>query len=117
MLAVLYRWRVRAGHEATFRQAWREVTDDIRDNYGGGGSRLHRRDDGDYVAYARWPSREARDRAFSDRGALMKREPERLTPAQRAWPDICEEVEEIWLEITDDLLIPEEVLPDRFTSG
>lgn len=61
--AVLYRWRLRPGTEATFREAWRTLTDAIRVQRGGLGSRLHRGEDGTWWAYAQWPSRERWDEA------------------------------------------------------
>ncbi|MGA0286752.1 MAG: antibiotic biosynthesis monooxygenase [Phycisphaerales bacterium] len=63
-LAVLYRWRVDPDHEASFTEAWREVTRHLRLHHGSLGSRLHRGDDGWHHAYARWPSEAARAAAF-----------------------------------------------------
>lgn len=63
--AVLYRWRLRAGKEAQFREAWGRVTQLLIRDRGALGSRLHRADDGTWYAYAQWPSREARDEAFA----------------------------------------------------
>ena len=57
MIAVLYRWKVKAGAEMAFREAWNAMTETIRVRHGTGGSRLHRTDDGEFVAYAVWPSR------------------------------------------------------------
>ena len=55
--AVLYRWKVRPEAAAEFVAAWREATVAFR-TIGALGSRLHRGDDGDFYAYAEWPSRE-----------------------------------------------------------
>jgi heme-degrading monooxygenase HmoA len=63
MFAVVYRWKLKPGTEATFRAAWREATASIRAGYGTSGSRLHRADDDEVVAYAVWPSRDAWERA------------------------------------------------------
>ena len=57
--AVLYRWRLRAGSEASFQEAWARVTKALRRERAALGSRLHRSEDGFWVAYAQWPSREA----------------------------------------------------------
>jgi heme-degrading monooxygenase HmoA len=57
MFAVLYRWKLKSGTEPAFREAWTAATEAIRVRYGTGGSRLHRGDDGEFVAYAVWPSR------------------------------------------------------------
>lgn len=56
---VVYRWRLHAGKERLFRAAWEEVTRELMARRGALGSRLHRADDGTWVAYAQWPSREA----------------------------------------------------------
>jgi heme-degrading monooxygenase HmoA len=58
MFAVMYRWKLKAGTEERFRVAWGEMTEAIRARSGTSGSRLHRTDDGEVVAYAVWPSRE-----------------------------------------------------------
>jgi hypothetical protein len=42
--------------ERDFEHAWLELTELIRDERGGLGSRLHRCADGYYFAYAQWPS-------------------------------------------------------------
>ena len=97
MKAAIYRWRVAPEDEEHFKQRW----------HGGGGSRLHRAGNGEWVAYARWPSKEARDKAFADYSA----QPDRSIPQREGRAEL---IEEIWLDITDDLLIPEAELPERF---
>lgn len=62
---VLYRWRLVAGTERAFVEAWSRVTERLRAERGSLGSRLHRGDDGLWYGYAQWPSAEARDRAFA----------------------------------------------------
>ena len=54
---VVYRWELKPGREDSFIQAWRKVTELIRDQRGGLGSRLHKAADGTWVAYAQWPDR------------------------------------------------------------
>jgi heme-degrading monooxygenase HmoA len=58
MFCVIYTFKVFPHAEARFEEAWRELTYLIRDFEGGLGSRLHREEGGDYVAYAQWPSQE-----------------------------------------------------------
>ncbi|MDD3762152.1 MAG: antibiotic biosynthesis monooxygenase [Nevskiales bacterium] len=55
--AVVYQWRVRAGLDRQFREAWEALTRVLIEQRGACGSRLHRADAGTYVAYALWPSR------------------------------------------------------------
>ncbi len=57
MFTVIYRWRVKTGQEQRFRDGWRQATLAIFDQYHSLGSRLHRADDGSFVAYAQWRSR------------------------------------------------------------
>lgn len=57
MFAVMYRWRLKAGREEQFADAWAEMTDEFLEVHGGLGSCLHKSDDGLWVAYARWPNR------------------------------------------------------------
>ena len=56
MHAIYFRWKVASGRERDFEHAWLELTELIRDERGGLGSRLHRCADGHYFAYAQWPS-------------------------------------------------------------
>ena len=56
MHAIYFKWKVASGRERDFEHAWRELTELLRDERGGLGSRLHRCADGHYFAYAQWPS-------------------------------------------------------------
>jgi len=58
-LAVVYRWQIHADREEEFREAWETLTVALRDRRGALGSRLHRAEDGTWVAYAQWPDRAA----------------------------------------------------------
>ncbi|MEE2526574.1 GNAT family N-acetyltransferase [Hyphobacterium sp. HN65] len=62
--AVLYRWKLKAGTEETFRKAWAEGTHVIHKACASFGARLHEGADGLYWSYARWPSEEARQACF-----------------------------------------------------
>ena len=61
--AVIYRWRLKRGREGEFRSAWERLTKAICKERGGRGSRLHRADDGTWLAYAHWPERARWERA------------------------------------------------------
>jgi len=89
--AVLYRWTVDPACEEEFRRRWREATIELRDGFGALGSCLSRDAEGAFVAFARWPGEEHRDRAFAERGPV---EP---------WSGILTfEMTKLWVE--DDLL-------------
>ena len=55
----IYRWRLDSEKVDQFLKAWADVTRGIKSQRGGLGSKIHREDDGTYIAYAQWPSREA----------------------------------------------------------
>ncbi len=61
--AVIYRWRLLAGKEEGFREAWEVMTRLLRESYGALGSRLHSAEDGTWVAYAQWPDRDTWERS------------------------------------------------------
>jgi heme-degrading monooxygenase HmoA len=65
MFVAIYRWRLKAGCEESFRAAWGRITDLARERCGSGGSALFRAEDGTWVAVARWPERAARERCFA----------------------------------------------------
>ncbi|WP_055640271.1 antibiotic biosynthesis monooxygenase [Streptomyces venezuelae] len=101
MFAMVYRWRVSPGKEQLLIDGWHRVTMAIHQECGSYGSRLHKADDGTWVAYARWPDRETRERAGTPdpEGEAMMREA------------ILEYFPETRLTIVDDLLAePEPML-------
>ncbi len=57
MFAVIYTFEVIPGKEETFVEAWRELTLLIFLHEGSKGSRLHKNEFGNYMAYALWPDK------------------------------------------------------------
>ncbi|WP_051836986.1 antibiotic biosynthesis monooxygenase family protein [Streptomyces sp. NRRL F-2580] len=94
MFAVIYRWRLHPGLEQQFADGWHRVTAAMHARCGSYGSRLHRADDGTWVAYARWPDEQTRERcsAPDPQGVAMMLEA------------IAERYPETRLQIVDDLL-------------
>src|SRR4051812_21008776 len=86
MFVVLYRWRIRDGHEEEFVKTWSRNSDIYLKEFGSLGSRLHRGSDGLWYSYAQWPSEQARKEAFSngtadaDASARMERAIEERFP-------------------------------------
>ncbi len=96
---VIYRFRVYPEKEAQFIAGWSRITLGIRDHRGGLGSRLHRADDGLWVAYAQWPSRADWERAGNMEAPVD-------AEAARLMADAIEErCEPILLEPVQDLLM------------
>ncbi|MEM6730765.1 MAG: antibiotic biosynthesis monooxygenase [Myxococcota bacterium] len=62
MFAVVYRWKLKPGKEHDFQRAWAALTDEFIESHGGLGSRLHRGDEGLWLAYARWNDRQSWER-------------------------------------------------------
>jgi quinol monooxygenase YgiN len=81
-----------------FRRAWRKRTREIRAEYGSLGSRLHRvEEDGSYVAYAQWKSRDH---------WLQSGTSKRETEARADMKEATKSAETILeLEVLDDLLL------------
>lgn len=55
---IMYRFKVRPAREADFQSAWGRLTEAYKRDRGGLGSRLHRAEDGLWVAYAQWPTKQ-----------------------------------------------------------
>jgi hypothetical protein len=95
--AVLYRWRLHSGSEASFVDGWTRVSEVLRER-GSLGSRLHRGPDGIWYSYAQWPSAQARELAFAGPPA----DPDATRAMQAA---IAESFPELVLESVADLLV------------
>jgi heme-degrading monooxygenase HmoA len=97
MFVVVYRFRVREGSEELFQQAWEKRTHEIAERNGGLGSRLHRTEDGAFIAYAQWPSREVWQEAGKDTAD---------TDARRAVADTLVGAEVVFeMDVIQDLLL------------
>ena len=94
MFTAIYRWRLTPGMESQFVEGWERVTRAIRATCGSYGSRLHRCEDGSWLAYARWPDAATRDACEhgDEEGRRMMREA------------VAEDFEELLCEIVSDLI-------------
>jgi len=63
MLSVLLEFEPIDGMEQEFILAWTECTEVIYENFGSLGSRLHRSNKGNFIAYAQWPDEDVYSRA------------------------------------------------------
>ena len=100
MFVVVYRWRIKPGHEAQFARDWRDVTLLAREKYGSGGSSLFEAHDGSYVAIARWPDREKRE-AFVARKGIDTATRERMNAAiEQDYPPLeLDTLQDLWAPI------------------
>jgi heme-degrading monooxygenase HmoA len=95
---VLYRWKLRAGAEASFVEGWSRISRLLLEQRGSLGSRLHCGSDGLWYSYAQWPSAEARTKAFAA-GPVDPAATEQMQAA------IEERLPEIVLEACADFLV------------
>jgi quinol monooxygenase YgiN len=97
MFVALYRWRLKPNKENEFRQAWTRVTIAFREKFGSLGSRLHRSEDGTWVAYAQWPNKKVWESA---------RTPGSDSDGARAQMQdaIAETLPTLYLTVTEDFL-------------
>lgn len=98
MFIAIYRFKVKKNNEEIFIEAWEDLTKLIYRHEGSLGSRLHKSDSNEFIAYAQWPDR-----------ATWKNSGDRLPPeADIVWKNMreaCEEVENIYeLDSISDLL-------------
>lgn len=100
IFAVLYRWRLHEGAEASFIEGWSRLSELLLSQGGSLGSRLHRGPDGWWYSYAQWPSAEARERAFAG-GSLDADASRKMREA------IAESLPELVLEpVVDYMVLP-----------
>jgi hypothetical protein len=57
--AVIYQWLVKPGKEPQFRKAWEALTQLQIINRGLRGSRLHKSEQGTWIAFAQWPDKKS----------------------------------------------------------
>ena len=98
MFTVIYKFKVKEGLTQQFEENWAELTKLISNHQGGLGSRLHKSDNLNYIAYAQWPDRETWESEWNDM-------PEHAKEISRKMKEACETRETIFeLEVVMDLL-------------
>lgn len=97
MFIALYEFKVKTGFERQFEDNWSIVTEHIYKVRGSLGSRLHKAQDGTYVAYAQWPN--------EDQYNLETPLPTIAVEARKLMKDACETQTVLKLmSVTTDLL-------------
>lgn len=82
---VIYSFKVLDGREADFINSWTEMTKLIYEFEGSYGSRLHKVNDGLFIAYAQWADKEIYKRSG-------KKLPERATEVRQQMRQSCSEI-------------------------
>lgn len=98
MFAAIYSFKVHPGKDAQFIKAWEELTRLIYQFENSLGSRLHKKSEGLYIAYAQWPDKDT----WSNSGAKL---PESANEFRIKMKAACSAIEtEHELEMLSDLL-------------
>lgn len=98
MYIVLYTIKVKPKHEEKFIEAWQGLTSLIYKHQGSLGSRLHKKDALNYIAYAQWPNQSK----FDNAGGNLPKEADHYRNAMKAACESFEVLEK--LEVVKDLL-------------
>lgn len=64
MFAVIYQGFIKTGMEQAYKNAWHEVVTYFVEQRGALGSRLHRTEEGLWIAYSCWPDKATRDNSW-----------------------------------------------------
>jgi hypothetical protein len=98
MFIVIYSFKVKPNQVQNFEKAWRDMTVLILKYVDSLGSRLHRQDDFNYIAYAQWPDKSTWEN--SDKKLL-----EISKDIRKTMNKSCEKIETLFeLEVVEDLL-------------
>ena len=98
MIAVVLKFKVKANQSKVFIGNWKLLTEYIYKYQNSLGSRLHREDDLNFIAYAQWPDRET---LYNPKSKL----PEEALKVRQKMRAACDKVEKLYeLELTVDLL-------------
>lgn len=98
MFCVLYRFKVKSGKVAEFKRSWIAMTELLHDHAHSLGSRLHKKNELEYIAYAQWPDRHTFENATDQT-------PVEAENVRKLMRESCEEIEVLMkLEAEIDLL-------------
>jgi len=98
MYVVLYSFKVKPKQIENFIEGWQGLTNLIYQYEGSLGSRLHKKEPLEYIAYAQWPSKNK----FENSGKNL---PEEANYYRNLMRESCETIEVLQkLEVVEDLL-------------
>lgn len=104
MLAVIYQLTIIQGKEEGFKASWHRLAKYLIENKGALGSCLHLAENGQWVAYSRWPNREVKENGWPQEGSLIGFPKEIQDLVLRMQACIEKKQDPLYLEIVDDLL-------------
>jgi spore coat protein CotH len=111
MFAVIYQFKLKPKQETEYVECWNKVATYFMNKRGAIGSCLHKSDDNLWVAYSRWPSKEARDASWPGNEAPNEELPldiiEAIAQIQRIKEENSdlEQFDEICMHVVEDKLL------------
>jgi hypothetical protein len=111
MFAVIYQGYIKHGMEEEYKRAWHEVATYFVERRGSLGSRLHRTQEGLWVAYSCWPDKSTRDNSWPGDNAPSNELPDSVRQAiitiksciDQERNEKCQIKFETCMEVIDDL--------------
>ncbi len=98
MFVAVYYFRVKPNCEKAFIKSWEDLTKLIYEFENSLGSRIHRKSENEFIAYAQWPDKNT----WENSGSNM---PESASPIRKIMKESCEEIRtDHELEMMSDFL-------------
>ena len=98
MFCVIYSFKVFDGQQEKFINSWNALTSLIYEHEGSLGSRLHRKSDHVFIAYAQWPNK----KTWQESGSNLPATAKEISKVMKESCSIIETTHK--LEVVDDLL-------------
>ena len=97
MFSVIYKFEIKSDRKDSFEKSWKDLTLLIYEYAGSLGSRLHKKDECNYIAYAQWPNKETWENSSN-------KLPERSYEISALMRESCNSIETLYeLELIEDL--------------
>ena len=98
MFSVIYKFEIKPDRQDSFEKSWKDLTLLIYDYAGSLGSRLHKKDECNYIAYAQWPNKET----WKNSSNKLQ---EKSIEISELMKESCNSIETLYeLELVDDLI-------------
>ena len=98
MFSVIYKFEIKPDRQDSFEISWKDLTLLIYDYAGSLGSRLHKKDECNYIAYAQWPNKET----WKNSSNKLQ---EKSIEISELMKESCNSIETLYeLELVDDLI-------------
>lgn len=105
MFAVIYKSYIHPEYEDEYLKLWEVIARYYVGNCGALGSTLHKTDEGQYIAYSRWPDKQTRDANWGDNRRDLPSEIEKTIQHIKNCIDDTKPHDEICMKVVNDLLL------------